>query len=71
MKCPTAREEKKIIKFLNKTLKKFLVCFLPGFLPKNLMKTETFFLEKSSIVHIYIYISLILDMAWTLCCVEC
>ena len=70
MKCPTAREEKNIIK--KKTLKKFLVCFLKGFLPKNLMKTETFFWEKSSIVHKYtIHISLILDMAWTLCCVEC
>ena len=53
MKCPTASEKKKII------IKK---------LPKNLMKTETFFLEKSSID---IHISLILDMAWTLCCVEC
>ena len=69
MKCPTASEEKNIIK---KNSKKILVCFLQGFLPKNLMKTETFFWEKSSIVHKYtIHISLILDMAWTLCCVEC
>ena len=50
--------------YYKKTLKRFL----QGFLPKNLMKTETFFLEKSSID---IHISLILDMAWTLCCVEC